>query len=98
MRPAVAAADAIATIASFKRYSDSWKGPSSVAPRPETITDGITFAHANITRTALAPTFINMAADGELVISWQYPGLLVDVSISGNGTYSLFADAVRTRT
>ncbi len=87
-----AADDAIATIASFERHKDGWKGPGSVAPRSATITDGIIFARTSITRTALAPTFIGMAADGELVMTWQYPGLLVDVSISGDGTYSLFAD------
>jgi hypothetical protein len=87
-----AADDTVATIVAFERHEDGWKGPGSVAPNPATITDGIAFARASVTRAALAPTFIGMAADGELVMTWTYPGLLVDVSISGDGTYSLFAD------
>lgn len=81
-----------AEIRGFLGLSDGWKGPGSKAPSLRTIADGEMFTRATVTRASQLATFIGMAADGELVMTWQYPGLLVDVSISGDGTYSLFAD------
>lgn len=81
---------AFGRIRELSRKSDGWAGPDSVAASVEARKDAERFLNSLISASIALP-FIGLDPEGDFSFYWNSEGLIVDVSISGDGTYAFYA-------
>jgi hypothetical protein len=74
-------------------YEDGWKGPGSVGASQQAVDDAETLAFQLFEGNDVIPPRIGLASDGEFVFSWNADGVVIDLSVVGDGTYSFYAQA-----
>jgi hypothetical protein len=79
----------IARIRELAMYHDGWDGFEGKAPNPRTVQDAEAFAH-RLLSAEFAPTYVSLAADGEINFLWSLPSIHLDLGFYGDGTYSYY--------
>ncbi|MEY9720716.1 hypothetical protein ABIA22_003206 [Sinorhizobium fredii] len=71
---------------------DGWKGPGSVSMSEEVRASAESFLRTYFSEQEMMEPRIGLDSDGDITLFWKNAALIMDLSITPEGTYSFYAD------
>ena len=83
--------DVCEELRSLKSLGQDWDGLGAAAPRPDCVESAIAWAEsAERVPMAVVPNSVNAAPGGEVVLTWQRPGVYHEVEFAEPGVAEVF--------
>lgn len=82
----------ISEVRKLSTYDAGWKGEGSFGPTPEALSDAEKFARSLFREADVKRPHVGLESSGEINLFWNMGDAVIDLGITGDGTYSYFAE------